>query len=412
MEDEKTSSEKKITFIDYVILVLKRKKLILSVTLGSAVITAVLVFIMHDRFIAETRFLPPASSSSGAASAMLSQLGGIAGLAAGTLTGTTPDLYSSLLISRTVLDKVIDRFGLMKRYNNNWFFPFRREDARSVLTDDIMVTTVDEKSGVISLTIEDDDPTFAAQMANGFMDELKALHKGLALTESSQRKLYFGEQAKSAKENLTKAEDELRGFQEKTGMLSLDAQARAVIEGIAMARASIAAKEVEIGVLRTFATPQNPDLQKAEDALRSLKAEAAKLETKGGSSPEPLMPTGRIPSEGVELVRKMRDVKYYETLFTLLSQQYEMARVDEARGDAAVIQIVDVSIPPTKKAKPKRLLIILLVTFTAFFLSFMYVLVAENIRKSKELPEINQKYDTAYRLFRFWKKTAQTGKSG
>jgi len=95
VEDEKTSSEKKITFIDYVILVLKRKKLILSVTLGSAVITAVLVFIMHDRFIAETRFLPPASSSQ-ALHRPCSASWRIAGLAAGTLTGTTPDLYSSL----------------------------------------------------------------------------------------------------------------------------------------------------------------------------------------------------------------------------------------------------------------------------------------------------------------------------
>jgi tyrosine-protein kinase Etk/Wzc len=221
---------------------------------------------------------------------------------------------------------------------------------------------------MIVVSVEDRDPKRAADMANAFVEEMIGVTKGLALTEAAQRRLFFEEQLKEVKLALARAEEGIKGFQEKTGALKIDDQARAVIQGIGNLRAQIAAREVQYKVAQTFATPQNPDLQRIGEELRGLKEELYKLERKGGNNPDPLMPTGRMPSIGMEYLRKLRDVKYNETLYELLAKQYEMAKLDEAR-DAAVIQIIDKAVQPERKVKPKRALIVVSSTFIGFLLS-------------------------------------------
>ena len=114
-------------------------------------------------------------------------------------------------------------------------------------------------------------------------------------------------------------------------MFQVDAQARAIIEGIARLRAGIAVKEVEAKVLRSFATAQNPDLQRVEEEIRALRIELEKVETSKGSGFDPLMSSGRVPEMGTEYLRKLRQLKYNETLYELLSKQFELAKLDEAR---------------------------------------------------------------------------------
>jgi len=199
---------------------------------------------------------------------------------------------------------------------------------------------------------------------------------------------------------LVKAEEEMQGFQEKTGALQVDAQTKAVIEGIAMLRAQIAAKEVQLKVMRTYATAQNPDFQRAEDELNGLKAELGKLEAKGGSGHDTIIPTGRMPEVGTEYVRKLRDLKFYEDLYELLTKQYEAAKLDEAR-DAAVIQVIDKAIPPEKIAKPKRILMILIATFTGFFLSIFVAFLAEYKERASKDPENRERFETLKRYATF-----------
>jgi capsule polysaccharide export protein KpsE/RkpR len=175
---------------------------------------------------------------------------------------------------------------------------------------------------------------------------------------------------------LARAEEGIKGYQEKTGAIKIDDQARAVIQGIGSLRAQIAAREVQYKVAQTYATSQNPDLQRIEEELRGLKTELNKLEQKGGNGHNPLMPTGRMPSVGMEYMRKLRDVKYNETLYELLSKQYELAKLDEAR-DAIVIQIIDKAVQPERKVKPKKAVIVALSTVSGFMFSILAVFFVE-----------------------------------
>ena len=381
MEGKEDIMSDEINLLDYLVVLLKRKRLIIGITLGAAIITAIISLIMPPIYRAETKILPPQQGSS-MATQFLSQLGSAAGLVGGAVGIKTPnDLYIGLLKSRLVLDGVIDRFKLMELYKTK-----SRENARRGLADTLKARD-DKKSGIITIGVEDKDPKRAADMANAFVEELKNMNKGLAVTEAGQRRLFFEEQLKDTKEALIKAEDSMEGFQERTGAVKIDEQAKAVIEGIANLRAQIAAKEVGLKVMRTYATPQNPDIQRAEEELRGMREQLGRLETRsGGHNPDPLMPTGRIPALGTEYIRKLREFKYQEALYEILLKQYEAARLDEAR-DAAIIQVIEKAIPPEKRVKPKRKQMVMIATFSGLFFSVFAAFFMEYIEKLKSNPE-------------------------
>jgi len=262
-----------------------------------------------------------------------------------------------------------------------------RQDARKKLLK-LLTVREDRKSGIIILTVEDKDPKRAADMANAFVEELKSLAGGLAITEAGQRRMFFEEQIRHTKESLAKAEEEVKSFQQRTGMFQVDAQSRAIIEGIARLRAGIAVKEVEAKVLRSFATAQNPDLQRVEEEVRALRSELEKVESGKGKGFDPLMPSARVPEMGTEYLRKLRQLKYNETLFELLSKQYELAKLEEARN-AVVIQVIDRAVPPERKFRPRIALIASMATVTVLFLSVFIVLLIEGSWRNRTgLPAI------------------------
>jgi len=388
--------EDEINLLDLAIVILKRKRFIIKFTLIVAVITALISLILPSIYRAETKMLPPqTSSSTGMAAQLLSQLGGAAGALGGIAPiKTSGALFTELLKSNSVLDRVIDRFDLIKLYKTK-----TRENARNLLLKSLKAEE-DKKSGLISVKFEDKDPKRAAQIANAFIEELKNVNKGLAVSEASQRRLFFEEQLQDVKVSLAKAEEDMKTFQEKTGVLQAEAQAKAVIENIALLRAQIAAKEVELRVLKTYTTQNNPDLYKAEEGLKAMRAELAKLETKGGGGHNPLMPTGRMPSVGTEYLRKLRELKFNETLYELLLKQYELAKLDEAR-DATVIQVVDKAEPPEKRYKPKRRQMVMIAAISALFVSIFAAFLMEFMEKTKSNPENYERVEVIKKYLNF-----------
>jgi len=374
--------------LNVLIVLLKRKRMILGITIGVGLLTTIVSFLLPLTFRGETRIIPPQQGKQDMASQMLGQLGGAAGLLGATIAVKTPnEMYVEILKSRTILDRVIDKYKLMDSYREKY-----REDARKELLKAFKAKE-EKKSGIIILSVEDRDPKKAAEMANSFVQELKNVVSGLAVTEAAQKRLFFEEQLRGTKASLFRAEEEVKTFQQETGAMQIDAQARAVIEGIAGLRARIASREVQLKVLRSYATAQNPDLQKIEEEVQGLRTELGKLESNEGKGHDPLMPTGRMVTIGTEYLRKLRDRRYYEIMYELLSKQYELARLDEAR-DAVVIQILDPAVPPDKKVKPNRPLLVSLSMMIAFLVSLFVAFVLEFVEKSKLDPVKKTKMET------------------
>ena len=380
MDPRTVSREDEIDLTELFRALSRRRRLILGITAASAAVALVVSLLLPVYYKAETRILPPQDKGSNLAAQLMGQAGGLIALAGGAAgVKSQGELFVAMTKSRTVLDRMVDRFDLMKLYKGKY-----REDARKNLVE-VLKVLEDKKSGIISLTVEDRDPKRAADMANAFVEELKSLAGGLAISEAGQRRMFFEDQLRQTKESLSRAEEDIKGFQQQTGMFQVDAQARAIIEGIARLRAGIAVKEVEAKVLRSFATAQNPDLQRVEEEVRALRIELEKVETSKGSGFDPLMSSGRVPEMGTEYLRKLRQLKYNETLFELLSKQFELAKLDEAR-DAVVIQVIDRAIPPERKSRPKRSFIVILATAAMLFLSVFIVLLLEHPRKKSGKP--------------------------
>ena len=391
MESHAALREDEIDLAELFRALSRRWRPILGITAATAVVALVVSLLLPVYYRAETRILPPQDKGSNLAAQLLGQAGGLIGMAGGAVgVKTQGELFVAMMKSRTVLDRIVDRFGLMKLYERKY-----REEARNTLVGSIKAQE-DRKSGIIYLTVDDRDPKRAADMANAFVEELKSLAGGLAISEAGQRRMFFEDQLRQTKESLTRAEEEVKGFQQRTGMFQVDAQARAIIEGIARLRAGIAVKEVEAKVLRSFATAQNPDLQRVEEEIRALRVELEKVETSKGHGFDPLMSSGRVPEMGLEYLRKFRQLKYNETVFELLSKQYELAKLEEAR-DAVVIQVIDRAVPPERKAGPHRSRIVLLPTVIMFFLSVLVVLLLEHPWKRSGRPPVDDSSPTENR---------------
>jgi tyrosine-protein kinase Etk/Wzc len=381
-----------INLLDWLVMLLRRKKFIISVTVGVTLLAAVISLVIPETFKAESKILPPVQSQS-LSGQLLGQLNGLAGSSLLPIAGarTPNDLYVGLLKTRTVLDAIVDRFKLMDSFKSKY-----REDARRKLAGQL--TTVDEKkSGIITVGVEAGDPKIAADLANAFVEELINLNKSLAITEASQRRLFYEDQLKEAKEALLASEDSMKGFQEKTGAVRIDEQAKAVIQNIGQARAQIAAKEVQLRVMKTYATQQNPDTQRLEEEIRGLKEQLGRLEANGAKGADPLMSTGRIPQVGTDYARRLRDLKFNESLNEILLKQFEAAKLDEAK-DAAVIQVIEKAVPPERKFAPSRSTIVIAAFVVSLFLSLCYALFLGLIERSRQIPGNKERFAQIRRL--------------
>jgi tyrosine-protein kinase Etk/Wzc len=382
--------EEEISLLDLLIVVVRYRRLILKIAACAVAAGIILSFVLPFEYTASTTILPPQQGSSVGAALMsqLGNLGSVASLAGGSLGLKNPnDLQVAMLKSRTVEDAMLDRFHLVQLFKVK-----ERSDARKVLEK---VVEIDNgaKDGLIRISITDRSPQRAAEMANGYVEEYKRLSAGLAVTEASQRRLFFEQQLTQAKDNLANAEEDLKRTGQKTGLIQLDSQTRATIELVAELRGEIAAKEAQISAMRSFATGENPELQLAEQQLAGLRSQEEKVGAASEGAANALIPKGSMQEAGVEYIRKLRDVKYYETIFDLLARQYEIAKVDEAR-QGATVQVVDKAIVPDRRSSPKRTLIVLGAAVLGLFFGVVWAFAKEGLARLSNNPEEHSRLET------------------
>jgi uncharacterized protein involved in exopolysaccharide biosynthesis len=383
-----SSEEDEISLLDLMIVLAERKRTILWVTAVFAILAVIVSLILPKRYTATVTLLPPQQNTSmGAALAsQIGNLGGMAALAGGSLGLKNPnDMFVAMLKSRTVEDAMVQHFGLMQEYHARYL-----SDASKDFEDH---ATVDGngKDGMIHISVEDGNPQRAAELANGYVDQFRDLSQHLAISEASQRRLFFEQELEHAKNNLANAEEALKQTEQTTGVIQPDSQERALIESAAALRAQITAREVQIEGMQTYATGENSQLIQAQQELAGLRAQLAKL---GGSEAttgdEFIVPKGRVPEVGMEYIRKLRDVKYYETIFDILARQYELAKLDEAK-EGALIQVVDPAVAPERRSFPKRGLIVIGATVAGFLFGIFVALFKAGFERMKEDPDASEK---------------------
>ena len=391
--EDSSRSEAEVSLLDILVLLAGHKRFIVRFVLGAAVVATVVSFLLPVRYEAKIVLLPPTQNSS-MGSALLGQLGNmgslgsLAALAGGSLGIKNPaDMYVSLLTSRTVEDAMIQRFDLMAEYREK-----RMSDARKKF-ESRTTAVAGAKDGLIRISVEDRDPKRAAELANGYVEEFRKLSASLAITEAARRRLFFEQQMQQAKDALTGAEEAMRRTQQSTGVLQIDSQARSLIESAAVLRGQVVAKQVQIQGMRSFAAEDNPQLILAKQELAALQSQLERLagsQHDAGSGIN--LSKGRVTESGMEYLRRLRDLKYHETVFELLAKELEIAKLDEAR-EGAIVQVVDAAVAPDRRSFPPRLLIVIAVTILASFVAVFWILLRESWGRAFELPENRERLD-------------------
>lgn len=334
-------------------------------------------FLITPTFTAKTQFLPPQQHQSSAAS-MLASLGSLGGLA-GAVGGikNPADQFIAYMRSVTLQNALIERFNLLERYQVK-----TKTDARYVLSGS--VRALSGKDGLISVEVDDKDPSFAAELANAHVEELGKLLSKLAITETQQRRQFVEKQLNLAKDKLIQSEIALKSTGISGSVLkSNPASAVAAVAGL---QAAVTAQEVRVGNMRGYLAETAPDFKLAISELANLRAQLVKQEKDTPSA-------GDNDSNEGDYVAKYREFKYNEALFELFSKQFEVAKVDEAR-EGAFIQILDVAQPPESKSKPQKALIAIISTIAAGFVFLLFVFIRQAIRNSIQNADSAEKIES------------------
>lgn len=356
------------SLIDLATVLAGNLRTLISLPLAAGVLTFGASYLIPPTFTASTQILVPSQQQSGAA-AMLGSLGGLSGLAGGALGGlkNPADQWVGLLKSRTVADAMLDRFKLVDRYETDYRFQARRKlEERTRF--------VAGKDGLIDIEIEDEDPKTAADMAGAYVEELRKLSNGLAVTEAAQRRLFFETQLRQIKDGLIKAEIALQSSGVNASVLKTDPGA--AVTAIAQLKAQISAAEVRLQVLQSRLTADAPEMREARMELSSLKQMLVRAEQSDSQA-------GR--GAGAEYVTRYREFKYQETLFELMARQFELAKADEAR-EGTIIQVVDEPQVPEWKTKPKRATLAVGATAAVLVLTVFVVLLRNAVANLKDDP--------------------------
>ncbi|MBO9688651.1 MAG: lipopolysaccharide biosynthesis protein [Mitsuaria chitosanitabida] len=335
-------------------------RLLVAVPIVAGALALGATYLIAPTFTAKTTFLPPQQQGGGAAAAAMASLGALASLAGGGGVKTPGDQYISLMQSVTVEDRIVDKFQLMSLFESKYRF-----QARNALRG-IARVELGKKDGLISVEVDAKDPKLAADIANQYVEELRRITAGLALTEAQQRRVFFEAELKRTKEQLTSAQQALQAVGFNPG--AMKAEPKTAADNYARVKAEYTASEVRLQGLRRSLTDASPEVQQQMATLGALRSELSRLEASSSND------------VGADYIGKYREFKYQESLFELYSKQFELARMDESR-EGYLIQVVDPATPPEYKSKPRRAQIAVITAFASGLALCAFLLLRSHRRR-------------------------------
>lgn len=313
--------------------------------------------------------------------------------------------YKAILESRSVMEAVAKKFDLQSSYKAK-----NMENTIKTLREKVNVEITED--GPLTVSVLDKKPDRAAAMANAFVFYLDSLNTKLNIQKARNDRVFIEKRFNQNKSDLAKAEMELKQFQEKYGAVSLPEQTEAAIQGAAELQATIFATEVELGVKNQYLTPDHDDIVRTKNKLTELRKKLdemkfGSIQAKDGKNrnQELFIPFAEIPEIGLEYARLFREVEVQNKLFAFLIQQYEQARIMEAKN-IPTVQVLDQAVPPIRKAKPKRLFIMLGAGLVSLFLSLAFILLVEHIQRLKAFND--ERYAKLVQVFAAFKKDGKT----
>lgn len=373
----------------------RRRWLLLGVPALATAVVLVLNLTGTPIYSATARILPPQYNTA-TVNAMQNQPGGESQIGNSALTLKNPtDLFVGILMSRTILDAIIEKEQLAGYYHSN--VP---DDLRRML---LAATDIRAgKDGIVSVSVEDRDPTRAAGLANAYVDEFYAFASSLAKQQARLRSTFYDSALHSAQARLASADEALRASEAETGFTRLHGQDEAIVQSAAELQAQIAARETQLRTMLSYATETNPDVRLLRRELANLHTELAGLNATLAPSPDrapanghpPFVGIGRVPAELMRAGALKRDVQYWESIVMLLGKYAELGKIDETR-DLSLFQVLDRAVPAQRKSRPRTTINVILTAVGSGTLSLIIALALEYVARRRR---VSASFDAHWQL--------------
>jgi uncharacterized protein involved in exopolysaccharide biosynthesis len=364
---------------DWLWLLWERRKFLWRVALWGFIGSTILAFLIPKRYESTTRLMPPDAHSSSSLAIVAAMAGkGNMGLGSsgGDLLGlkSSGALFTDVLQSRTVQDRLIDKFDLRKVYRDKYW-----QDARKDLAQ-YTVVSEDRKSGVLTITVTDRDPQRAAQMAQTYVEELDRLVTQVSTSSARRERVFIEERLKSVKHDLDLASQQFSEYASQNTAVDITAQTKTMVEAAARLEGELIASQSELEGLEQIYTGNNVRVRSMHARVEELKRQLKKLGGEDTGSPSVDSPQSqqdfpsirKLPLLGVKWTDLYRQTKIQETVYELLTQQYEIAKIQEAK-EIPTVRVLDLANVPEKKASPHRLALMILGSLLAFSTGIVWV---------------------------------------
>ncbi|MEZ5064393.1 MAG: GNVR domain-containing protein [bacterium] len=358
--------------VSFPVALFRWRGFVIRATIAAAVIAVAVSLLLPPTYIASATILPPREGATGGGLLqMVSQLGSDlsvgSGRAARRLFGRSQaaDVMLGVLQSRNLAGQIVDRFDLVAVYD----LPSREHAIRALVKK---ITADSTPEGLLRITVEDRSAERAADMANAYMQLLDEFNRRTSV-EDARRSVQFVEGAIEAnRQRRDEASERLRRFQEENGAVQLTDQAQATVEALAKLESEKMELEIRRGVLEKYSRQDNVELRQISDQIREIDRVARDLNggvlTSDSTATRPgrgsLLRLSVLPKLAMEFADLKREVLVQEKVYEFLAAQYEEARIQEA-STQETIQFLDVAVPPIKKSKPRRSLIVMMTTALA-----------------------------------------------
>ncbi|MBV9181550.1 MAG: lipopolysaccharide biosynthesis protein [Acidobacteria bacterium] len=395
-------------------LIWGERSLLWRVTLYGLLISIVTSFLIPSRYQSTTRLMPPdTQSGSGMGLAMIAALAGSGSGSSGlkALAGdflgvkSSGALFMEIMKSRTVQDRLVNQFDLRKVYSERLW-----EDARIDLTKRTDISE-DRKSGVLSITVADRNPRRAAQLAQAYVDELDRLVAEVSTSSARRERMFIEQRLKSVKQDLDKASQQFSDYASKNSTLDIKDQAKATVEAAARLQGAFIAAQSELEGLEQIYSSNNVRVRSTRARVAELQHELQKMSGSGVSAPDDgrtdLPSIRSLPILGVRWADLYREVKVQETVYELLTQQYEVAKIQEAKS-IPTVKVLDAANVPERRSSPRRAFVTLFGTTFALAAGLFWIIGRkkwhdvdpEDPRKQLSIEVVKQLKSTALRMHR------------
>lgn len=376
---ELTTERPSNTLLQILEVVTKYRVFVSRFVLGATIITVIIALLL-PKWYKSTASVFPAEKAD-----LFGALEGVSSLvksfsparALTSLTGSTEtDRYLAILKSGTVLNAVIQKFDLVNVYD---ITSYPQEKTTKELLSNVEFAV--ETEGNLTITVYDKDPQRAADMANYFVELLNKTNTALQVQNARGNREFVGERYEKNLVDLKAAEDSLRSFQKRYGVISMPEQTEASIKAAAELSAQLALKEVQMGVLRRTQSVDNPIAAGTQIEIEELRNKLAGMNSTGAGPDgrmKILVPFSQIPDLGIEYVRRFREVEIQYKILQFITPLYEQAKVEERRQTPSVI-VLDTAGPAERKAKPKVTLYALIALVASTLISITVVFSLEGL---------------------------------